>query len=392
MKNNLLLVWSIITIIAIGVSVFINYWLIIPRIEKNKYIPIEIYTYDTNSNNYNKIINESIEENINKMYDRHISHLNISITLFSVCLGIFTIIFGTFYILKINEIQKEINNIKNLPEEVFSKFYKEKLKDDINNLFSDDIIVRNLAIKDLSNNMEITKKDFNLLQKAFELEINSNNNTFNYNNIYILLTILFRLDNKKSIELLVNFFNSNEYNQMKMLNILQFLFLDKENELVKEYIKKSLLSNDINIYPHILSNIINNGLIEEYIIFILENCSENVVSYVIGCMYSYKLVIKDFTKLLLEYRKNLENENAVISTISGSNVISNIDKAEFLLIVYSKNKDKNENWIYSYLHNINDNIKFKSEFKNIYHKNFIDKLSLDEFFEKYKNFNKDDFI
>ena len=67
MKNNLLLVWIIITIIAIGVSVFINYWFIIPRIEKNKYIPIEIYTYDTNSNNYNKIINESIEENINKI-------------------------------------------------------------------------------------------------------------------------------------------------------------------------------------------------------------------------------------------------------------------------------------------------------------------------------------
>ena len=40
MKNNLLSVWVIITIIAIGVSVFINYWFIIPRIEKNKYIPI----------------------------------------------------------------------------------------------------------------------------------------------------------------------------------------------------------------------------------------------------------------------------------------------------------------------------------------------------------------
>ena len=179
---------------------------------------------------------------------------------------------------------------------------------------------------------------------------------------------------------------------MKMLNILQFLFLDKENELVKEYIKKYLLSNDINIYPHILSNIINNGLIEEYIIFILENCSENVVSYVIGCMYSYKLVIKDFIKLLFKYRKNIENENAIISTISGSNVISNIDKAEFLLIVYSKNKDKNENSLYRYLSDINCNIEFRNEFKNIYHKNFINKLSLDEFFEKYKNFNKDDFI
>lgn len=100
MKNNLLLVWIIITIIAIGVSVFINYWFIIPRIEKNKYIPIEIYTYDTNSNNYNKIINESIEENINKMYDGHISHLNISITLFSVCLGIFYNYFWRFLYFK----------------------------------------------------------------------------------------------------------------------------------------------------------------------------------------------------------------------------------------------------------------------------------------------------
>lgn len=391
MKNNLLLVWAIITIIAIGISVFINYWFIIPRIEKNKYIPIEIYTYNTNSNDYNRIINESIEENINKMYDRHISHLNVSITLFSVCLGIFTIIFGAFYILKINEIQKEINNIKNLPEEVFKKFYKEKLKDDITNLFSDDIFVRNLAIKELSNNMEITKKDFNLLQKAFETEINSNN-TFNYNNIYILLTILFKLDNKKAIEILINFLNSNEYNQMKMLNTLQFLFLDKENDLVKEYIKKSLISKDINLHNSILSNLINIGIIDEYIIFILENCSENVVSYLLIYMYSYKLIIQNFTKLLLEYRINIENENAIISTINGSDVISNIDKAEFLLTVYSKNKDKNENWIYSYLSNISGNIEFRNEFKNIYYEKFADKLSLDDFFEKYKHFNKDDFI
>lgn len=393
MKNNLLLVWIIITIIAIGVSVFINYWFIIPRIEKNKYIPIEIYTYDTNSNNYNKIINESIEENINKMYDGHISHLNISITLFSVCLGIFTIIFGAFYILKISEIQKEINNIRNMPEEVFKKFYKEKLKDDIANLLSKNNIKRNLAIKGLSNNTEITERDFNLLEEVFNKEINSKNYVFYYNNIQIILPILINLDIKRTIKLIITTLEENEFDILKFNNLITFLFLDKENDLVKEYIKKSLTSGDINLYNSILLNIVNNDIIDEYIIFILENSSETAINYVIGYMYSYKLVIKDFTKLLLEYRKNLENENAIISTISGSNVISNIDKAEFLLIVYSKNKDKNENLLYSYLYNISGNIEFRNEFKSIYYKNFASKLSLDDFFDKYKHFiNKDDFI
>lgn len=392
MKNNLLLVWVIIIIIGIAVFIFINYWFIIPRIEKNKYIPIEIYTYDTNSNNYIKIINESIEENINKMYDRHISHLNVSITLFSVCLGIFTIIFGAFYILKINEIQKEINNIKNLPEEVFKKFYKEKLKDDITNLLSKNNIKRNIAIKGLSNNTEITEKDFNLLEEVFNKEINSKNYVFYHNNTQIILSILINLDIKRTIKLIITTLEENEFDIIKFNNLITFLFLDKENDLVKEYIKKSLTSEDINLSNSILLNLVNNDIIDEYIIFILENCSETVIIYIIGYMYSYKLVIKDFTKLLLKYRINIKNENTIISTISGSNVISNIDKAEFLLTVYYMNKDKNENWICNYLYNISGNIEFKNEFKNIYYEKFADKLSLDDFFRKYKQFNKDDFI
>lgn len=393
MKNNLLLVWIIITIIAIGVSVFINYWFIIPRIEKNKYIPIEIYTYDTNSNNYNKIINESIEENINKMYDGHISHLNISITLFSVCLGIFTIIFGAFYILKISEIQKEINNIRNMPEEVFSKFYKEKLKDDIANLLSKNNIKRNLAIKGLSNNTEITERDFNLLEEVFNKEINSKNYVFYYNNIQIILPILINLDIKRTIKLIITTLEENEFDILKFNNLITFLFLDKENDLVKEYIKKSLTSGDINLYNSILLNIVNNDIIDEYIIFILENSSETAINYVIGYMYSYKLVIKDFTKLLLKHRKNIENESNIITSIFSGNFINNIDKSEFLLNVYYKNKDKNDNSLYSYLYNISGNIEFRNEFKSIYYKNFASKLSLDDFFDKYKPFiNKDDFI
>lgn len=392
MKNNLLLVWVIIMIIGIAVFIFINYWFIIPRIEKNKYIPIEIYTYNTNSNDYNKIINGSIEENINKMYDRHISHLNVSITLFSVCLGIFTIIFGAFYILKINEIQKEINNIKNLPEEVFKKFYKEKLKDDITNLLSKNNIKRNLAIKGLGNNTEITKKDFNLLEEVFNKEINSKNYVFYHNNTQIILSILINLDFKRTIKLIITTLEENEFDIIKFNNLITFLFLDKENDLVKGYIKKSLMSKDINLNNSILSNLINIGIIDEYIIFILENCSENTVCSVINNMYYYKSIAKYFTKSLLKLRKNLENERSIINSMILNNFISNEDEALFLLTIIYKSRDNYEHPLCNYLSKIHNNIKFRNEFKNIYYEKFADKLPLDDFFRKYKQFNKDDFI
>ena len=230
------------------------------------------------------------------------------------------------------------------------------------------------------------------MEEVFNKEINSKNYVFYYNNIQIILPILINLDIKRTIKLIITTLEENEFDILKFNNLITFLFLDKENDLVKEYIKKSLTSGDINLYNSILLNIVNNDIIDEYIIFILENSSETAINYVIGYMYSYKLVIKDFTKLLLKHRKNIENESNIITSIFSGNFINNIDKSEFLLNVYYKNKDKNDNSLYRYLSDINCNIEFRNEFKNIYHKNFINKLSLDEFFEKYKNFNKDDFI
>ena len=231
------------------------------------------------------------------------------------------------------------------------------------------------------------------MEEVFNKEINSKNYVFYYNNIQIILPILINLDIKRTIKLIITTLEENEFDILKFNNLITFLFLDKENDLVKEYIKKSLTSGDINLYNSILLNIVNNDIIDEYIIFILENSSETAINYVIGYMYSYKLVIKDFTKLLLKHRKNIENESNIITSIFSGNFINNIDKSEFLLNVYYKNKDKNDNSLYSYLYNISGNIEFRNELKSIYYKNFASKLSLDDFFDKYKPFiNKDDFI
>lgn len=136
-----------IIIIYFVIPIMIISSFIVPNFVKNEIVPVRIYIDNINSNEHQIIndINKSIEDNINKLYERNVSHLNFSITLFSVCLGLFTIVFGLFYFLKINEIQKELNTIKNLPEEFFKRFYKQQFKDNIVKLFSKNDIVRSSA-------------------------------------------------------------------------------------------------------------------------------------------------------------------------------------------------------------------------------------------------------
>lgn len=222
MKNDIIY-FIVLLVMSCLISIFVSHIFISNR-EKIEPISISINISDTNANIIKEsFITKSIEENINKLYDRSISNLNTSIVLFSTCLGIFTVLFGVFYISKINEIQKEINNIKNLPEEVFKKFYKQKLKDDVNNLLSDNPIIRNIAIKNLSNNTEITKNDFNLLEQVVNKEIYSKNSVFYFNNIQIILSILILLDIERTIKLIIVNIENKNVDFLKKVNSI-FIF------------------------------------------------------------------------------------------------------------------------------------------------------------------------
>lgn len=275
MKNDIIY-FIVLLVMSCLISIFVSHIFISNR-EKIEPISISINISDTNANIIKEsFITKSIEENINKLYDRSISNLNTSIVLFSTCLGIFTVLFGVFYISKINEIQKEINNIKNLPEEVFKKFYKQKLKDDVNNLLSDNPIIRNIAIKNLSNNTEITKNDFNLLEQVVNKEIYSKNSVFYFNNIQIILSILILLDIERTIKLIIVNIENKNVDFLKKVNLIQFLFLDKNNRSSIEYIQKSILEEN-NLYSSIIYHIINNGYTEQYIDFIFEKASRNFI-------------------------------------------------------------------------------------------------------------------
>lgn len=382
MKNNIMY-FIVLLVMSCLISIFVSH-IFISNIEKIEPISISINISDTNANIIKEsFITKSIEENINKLYDRSISNLNTSILLFSTCLGVFAILFGVFYISKINEIQKEINNIKNFPEEVFKKFYKQKFKDDINNLLSDDVIKRNIAIKGLSNNTEITKEDFNLLEKVFDIEMKSQNNIFYYTNIYTILSILVSLDLDRTLQLVVkNLKNKDEIH--RLYNLIQFLFIDNDNEIVGKYIEDILISENNILVNYIISNCMQNGVISKYFDLIVEKSNESCILIILGSfnIYINKDEATKFCNLLLERRKNIENESSILSSILSNENINNIQKAELVLMVYYKN-NKNENFLCHYITNIITNTVYIDEFKNVYDGKYRDKLSLEIFFQKY---------
>ncbi|WP_304354651.1 hypothetical protein [Brachyspira innocens] len=386
MKNNIMY-FIILLVISCLISIFVSHIFISNR-EKIEPISISINISDTNANLIEEsFITKTIEENINKLYDRSISSLNTSIVLFSTCLGIFTVLFGVFYISKINEIQKEINNIKSLPEEVFKKFYKQKFKDDINNLLSDDVIKRNIAIKGLSNNTEITKDDFNLLEKVLYVEINSKNNVFYYTNIWIILSILVGLDLNRTLKLIIKILENTNEPFNKISNFIKFLFIDTDNIILDKYINKIFISNDNTILVnYILSYCYLYTQISKYFDVIIANSNENTIVSLLS-QINLSITKNDaelFLNLLLKNRKNIENESSILSSILSNENIDNIQKVELVLMVYYKNNE-NENFLYNYLIKIITNTSYINEFKNIYDSKYRNKLSLESFFQKYSS-------
>ena len=389
MKNNIMYFISLLVLSCL-VSVFISHIFISNR-EKIEPISISINISDTNQNIVEEnFITKAIEENINKLYDRSISNLNTSIILFSTCLGIFTILFGVFYISKINEIQKEINNIKSLPEEVFKKFYKQKLKDDVNNLLSDNPIVRNIAIKGLSNNTEITKNDFNLLEQVMDKEIYSKNSVFYFNNIQIILSILILLDMERTIKLIIVNIENKNVEFLKKVNLIPFLFLNTDNILYIEYIQKFILEEN-NLSYNIIYHIINNGYTEQYIDFIFEKTSQNFIMSFLVQLSSNYITVENFKNKILNI-KEITSKNYLIEIILNLNNLTNIEKAEICLEMWLKNNIVGEIYLMTYFRNIKNNSQFINEFKNLYNSNYVNRISLDLFFQKYREYSKEEFI
>ncbi len=369
-----------IGIILIFLSVFY-----LPTIHKNQPVPINVYILENKPLDYklDSSINKSIEDNIEKLYNKNISHLNTSIILFSTWLGIFGIVFGIFYFLKINQLQKELEKMKNVPEEVFKKFYRQQLKINIDKLLSDNNITRSAAIRSLYTNTEITINDFDIIKTVFEKEVYSNNNISFYTNIQILIYILFSIEKEKTTDLLIKILNE-VINAFKFNNLITYLFIN-DNKNVDNFILEHIKSENQNMTNILISSIANNNLLDKYAIMISEHGSNIAFNTLISYSSLYK--ISNLSTIILN-RENIIGIN--FHGIISSPNITNGSKARIILKLYSLNKDNNI--LLTYLNSIKESIPYKIEFEAI-HKKEYNNLNLDDFFKEYNNFlKKSDFI
>lgn len=77
----------------------------------------------------------------------------------------------------------------------------------------------------------------------------------------------------------------------------------------------------------------------------------------------------------------------LIDVIINLNNLTNIEKAEICLEMWLENNIVGEIYLMRYFGNIKNNKQFIKEFKNLYNSNYVDKVSLNLFFQKYREYS-----
>ena len=241
-KNILQMIFFSLVIVAISIM---SMMFIMNIINNHNYNPIPLTLNIFGSNIADKTkdeINKSILSNIENAYEKSIAKIDLSITLFSCALGIFTIVFGFFYFLKIRESEKLMEEIQTRTDDFFKRYYRNQYNKNVSDLFSDNNIKRANALKNISNNPEISQDDFDILKMVLLKEFDYKRNAFVYGNINSIINILASINNEKMIGILIHLLQSNNYDHVKMYQLLQYIVVD-ELENTKLFIKNLLREN-----------------------------------------------------------------------------------------------------------------------------------------------------
>jgi len=347
----------------------------------NDVMPIKINIWGQNmSAEAKEEINKSINSNVESLYEKSISKLDVSITLFSCALGIFTIVFGFFYFLKIRESEKLMDEIQNKTSEFFKRHYREQFDKAIAELFSANNIKRYNAIKNLSNNPEITPADFDLISAALTREFAYTRNSFIYGNINSIINILISIDNGKTMQILISFLKSNEYDHMSMYPLLQFIVVD-ESDYVQNFIRDSL-KGDTVVGTQLLFALMQYSVIDGYVDFILENGADNVLQQLIAMSGNDVWKISFSLKPIIKRNTLAEG---ILATIIHNKAFTIQDKITVLIYFYSiTNDDSYTNTLSSFIQTISDDENAKTDFiKSI--KEYECEEKIRSFFQKNKH-------
>lgn len=318
---------------------------------------------NSDSNRIQQELNESITKIVEEQYERTINKLEFSITLFSSALSIFTIIFGLFYFSRIRETEKVIEEIQKTPDIFFKKFYKEQFKNNISTLFSENNIKRYNAIQSLVFNNEINIEDYDVIKTAFLKEFDYKRNTFFWNNISIIINTLIKIDNSRTIQLLRNLLVDKKYDFSKKATLISYIIFDETDE-TKEFIKNILL-NDQQISQQLVGPMLTTGVMNEYLDYIIAECSGIVLQTVLGSMMSnyWHINTNDIAKKFIQRTKDIEPN--ILRSLINIESITNKDKASIILTSYLKNETEKEEVLDYYLNTIQNDDKLKIEFFEI---------------------------
>jgi len=305
---------------------------------KKDITPINILIFENElSVKVQEEVNNAISINIENIYNRLLSNIQLSIALFSTALVVFTVIFGIIYFSKIKDAENLIKEIQKTPELFFERFYREQYNMNTSNLFSHDHIKRNDVINKLTFNPVINSNDYDLLQEVLYNELNYDLHVYFHQNITTLTSILIKINNSKAISFLMKILKEQKYNPLKHNSILTYVIADNSPETVT-YIKDRLISDD-EMGTNVVSLLVNCGKINDYIDFILEKGNASVLQIVLNLSYPniWNIKTDNFYEHIL-LRDDIDNQS-LHSIISNKLFIAK-EKIALVLHFYSKNTQK----------------------------------------------------
>jgi uncharacterized protein YxeA len=366
-------------VVSVTLSIFVFE---LKNSQSDDMIPIKINIFgDKIPNNVQDEINNSITTSVEKAYEKSISRLNVSIMLFSCALGIFTIVFGFFYFLKIRESERLMEEMKNKTDEFFRKYHREQYNKNVSDLFSDNNIKRYNALKNISNNPEITIDDFDVIKTALFREFEYKRNAFVYGNINSIINILIYIDNGRTMRTLIDLLKSKDYDHMKMYQILQYVVVD-ELDNTKNFIKNHLEENTF-LGVQLVSALIQYGVMDEYSEFILELGADTVLQQFIT------MAGNDVWKVNLSLNsimKRISLPAYILGIIIHNKTFPTNEKMTVLLHFYSKDTDEsNDSNIALIITMIKDDENAKKEFLELVNKYHIEKKIM-YFFQENKHY------
>jgi hypothetical protein len=363
-------------IIAFSAIFFIS-----PIFKKNAFVPARIFVFGNElSDEVQAEINNAVSVYTENIYNRLLANIQFSIALFSSALVIFAIVFGVIYFSKIREAESLIKEIQKTPDLFFKHFYKEQFNKNVSSLFSQDYIKRNAAITNLTFNPEIDSGDYDVLRDVLLNELEYTTNVYFHQNISTITNILIKIDYQKTILLLKKILKEQRYDSIKHNHLLSHVISGNSDE-TRKYIETLLLNNN-EIGYQLVSALLNNGVLNDYMGYILEKCQDSVLLTAIAFSGSEIWHIKtDGFYEHLTKRKDIDAN--CLYAIAAFKTIDIKERISIVLYYYTSNTEKFEQALNSLISMINSDESAKNDFLTIVNQKGQQKL-LQKFFDKNK--------